>query len=326
MNTLLLSGVIVIGSLGAAGNGQLMKHVQTVPLEGIEGRFDHFSMDIQAKRLFVAALGANKLVVIDLAAGERISSVEGLKMPTGVRVIPGSRNVVVASGDDGKLRVYSPDLKLLKTVDGLDDADNVRLDADGKLAYVGYSRGAIAVIDTQLAKKIADFGLDGHPEAFQLETTGTRIFVNVPAVNQVVVIDRQRQAIIEKWPIRDAEANFPMALDEGNHRLFIGCRKPGKLLVVDTESGKTVAAMDCCGDTDDLFYDAGAKRIYLTGGDGCINIFAQSDADHYRLLGTVDTAPGARTSLFVPEIGRLYVAVPHRGNQPAEIRAYQPLP
>src|SRR5205814_7227185 len=206
------------------------------------------------------------------------------------------------------------------------DADNVRIDPAGKLAYVGYGEGAIAIIsldDPQHAKKIGEVKLDAHPEAFQLETRGNRIFVNVPGAKHVAVVDRQKRTLIAKWPMREAEANFPMALDETNGRLFIGCRKPAKVLVLDTTTGQTITSIDCCGDTDDLFYDAASKRIYVTGGEGCISVIEQLDRDHYRLLGNTPTAAGARTSLYLPETGMLYVAVPHRGKQPAEVRVYE---
>src|SRR5439155_21804030 len=149
-------------------------------------------------------------------------------------------------------------------------ADNLRYDPSAKLLYVGYGKGALAVVDPDHAKKIADIPLDGHPESFQLEQSGQRIFVNVPSAKQVAVVDREKKTVIAKWIINDAQANFPMALDESNHRLFIGCRRPAKLLVLDTDSGKTIASPECCGDADDVYYDAASKRIYLTGGEGCI--------------------------------------------------------
>jgi YVTN family beta-propeller protein len=308
----------------AADEGSLMKHVAVIPLEGVEGRFDHFGADVENKRLYVAALGNNTLEVIDLANDQRAGTIKGLKKPTGVRVVPGFGKIVVASGEDGKVRIFDSKLKLLGEIDGLDDADNVRLDAAGKLAYVGYGDGAIAIIDPEHIKKLGDVKLDGHPESFQLEAHGSRIFVNVPSAKQVAVIDREKRVVVATWPMRDAAENFPMALDEKNHRLFIGCRKPAKVLVLDIETGKTVASVDCCGDTDDLFYDADAKRIYLTGGAGCISVVEAAAADHYRLLGNVPTAAGGRTSLYVSELGLFYVAVPHRGAQRAELRIFRP--
>jgi hypothetical protein len=146
--------------------------------------------------------------------------------------------------------------------------------------------------------------------------------VNVPAAHHIAVVDRAKMKVIAKWPVKDAEANFPMALDEANHRLLIGCRKPAKVLVLDTESGKTVATIDCCGDADDLFYDASSRRIYVTGGEGRITVIQQTDADHYAVADSIPTAAGARTSYFDPGAARLYVAVPHRDAQAAEVRVY----
>jgi hypothetical protein len=212
---------------------------------------------------------------------------------------------------------------LLGAIDDLDDADNVRYDARTRRIYVGYGDGALAVIDPDKITKLADIKLPGHPESFQLETAGKRIFINVPSARQIVVVDRDERSVVAHWPRREAAANFPMALDEANHRLFVGCRKPAKLLVLDTSSGSMAASADCCGDTDDLFYDVANKRIYVSGGEGCISVFEPMDPDHYALMETIRTAAGARTSLFVPPMGKLYLAVPHRGAQGAEIRVFR---
>jgi DNA-binding beta-propeller fold protein YncE len=319
MRPLVALAVLSLLTAPARGQEPPLKLVQTIPLDGVQGRFDHFDADVQRQRLYVAALGNNTMEVVDTGAGKRVNSIKGLKKPTGIRVLPGSGNVVVASGDDGKVRVYSADLKLLGTVDGLDDADNVRLGGDGKLAYVGYGDGAIAVIDPWQFKKVSQVKLDGHPEAFQLESAGSRMFVNVPTARQIAVIDLGKRAVVAKWPVREAEANFPMALDEPNHRLFVGCRNPAKLLVLDTATGAVVQSLDCTGDADDLFYDAATRRVYVSGGAGSLSVVQKDDADHYRVIATVPTAEGARTSFFVPQTNQLYVAVPHRGTQQAAL-------
>jgi hypothetical protein len=116
--------------------------------------------------------------------------------------------------------------------------------------------------------------------------------------------------------------NFPMALDETHHRLLVGCRDPARLLVLDTTSGRRVASLDIDGDTDDLYYDPVRKLVYVSCGEGFVDVLLQENADHYSEIGRVQTAPGARTSLFAPELGCLYVAVPHRGAQRAELRVY----
>lgn len=317
--------LLLVGTAAADPPAAPLKLAQTIALPDVRGRIDHLAIDADGKRLYVAALGNDTVEVIDLAAGKRTDRIRGLSRPTGMRVLPGSGNVLVASGGDGKVRVFAPDLKLLGTIDGLDDADNVRLDADGRLAYVGYGDGAIAVIDPVAIRKVADVKLDGHPEAFQLEAKGNRLFVNVPSAKHVAVIDRDKRTVIATWPIREAEAHFPMALDEPNHRLFVVCRAPAKVLVLDTETGKVVASAACCEDADDVFFDPASKRLLVSGGGAAVTVIQQEDADHYRAVADVATAPGARTSLFAPETGKLYVAAPARVAREAELRIYDVL-
>jgi hypothetical protein len=124
------------------------------------------------------------------------------------------------------------------------------------------------------------------------------------------------------WPV-SAKANYPMALDEANHRLFVGCRRPAKALVYDTTSGKEITTFDIVGDTDDLFYDATRKRVYVIGGEGYVDVFQSDGTNRFSRITRVSTAAGARTGLFVPELNRLFLAVPHRGSQRAEIRVYE---
>jgi hypothetical protein len=148
--------------------------------------------------------------------------------------------------------------------------------------------------------------------------------VNVPTANQIAVVDRAAMKVIATWPVVGAKSNFPMAVDEPNHRVFIGCRRPAKALVYDTTTGKQTSSFDIVGDTDDLFYDVARRRLYVSGGEGYIDVFQQQDANRFTRLAHMATAAGARTSLFVPEQNRLYLAVPHRGSQKAQIRLYEP--
>jgi hypothetical protein len=166
--------------------------------------------------------------------------------------------------------------------------------------------------------------LPGHPESCQFERSGSRVFVNVPTADQIAVVDRRAMKVVDTWTVVGAKSNFPMALDEANHRLFVGCRRPAKMLVYDTASSKQIASFDIDGDTDDLFYDAARKRLYVSGGEGYVDVFQEQDANRLQRVARVATAAGARTSLFVPEQNRLYLAVPHRGSQKAEIRVYEP--
>ncbi len=204
-----------------------------------------------------------------------------------------------------------------------DDADNVRYDDATKKIYVGFGSGGIAVVNAPDGKQIGSIKLAAHPEAFELEKNGRRIFVNVPNSRHVAVIDRDKGEVIARWKTDLAFGNFPMALDEADHRLFVGCRLPSKLVVLNTDSGDVVAKIDISGDCDDVFYDSKRHRVYAICGAGKIDIIEQADRKHLKASAKIDTAEGARTGLFVPERDTLFVAVPHRGSQQAEIRCYQ---
>jgi DNA-binding beta-propeller fold protein YncE len=301
--------------------------VETISLPNVEGRIDHLSVDVQGQRLFVSALGNNTLEVLDLRESKRLTSIKGLREPQGVFFVPRENKLFVANGDDGTCRIFDAgSYNLLATINFPSDADNVRYDVTENQIYVGYGEGALGVLDAATGKKVADIALNAHPESFRLEQSGPRIFVNLPNANHTIaVVDRVKHSVIATWPLQ-AAANFPMVLDDANHRLLVVTRRPARLVVLDSESGKQVASYPSVGDADDLFYDAAHKRVYISGGEGFIDIFAQRSPDDYQLMGRSPTPAGARTSLFVPELDRLYLAVRHRGNQKAEIRVYEAKP
>ncbi len=303
-----------------------LKLTKTVPLPGVKGRFDHFSIDAQGRRLFVAAIGNNTLEIVDIAAGKHLKSITGLHKPTGVLWLKAENQIAIANGDDGALKLFDgASYALVKSVGSLDDADNVRFDPNAKLIYVGYGDGALAVINASGMKQTVSVKLAAHPESFQLERQGSRIFANVPDAKQIAVIDRQKQTVTSTWPMKDFQGNFPMALDEGNKRLFAGCRNPARLVVFDTDSGKPVTSLPISGHTDDLFYDSALKRVYISCGEGFLDVIDQRDGDHYQLHERVATRSGARTCFFSAESNELYLGVPQRGGQSAEIRVFQPL-
>jgi DNA-binding beta-propeller fold protein YncE len=314
-----------IGLCASAQEPATLTLTKTVPLPGVKGRFDHFAIDVKGHRLFLAALGNNTLEVVDIAAGKRLQSITGLKKPTGVVYLPASNQIAVANGDDGTFRLYNGiSYALVTKVDALDDADNVRVDQKSGLIYVGYGEGALAAIDPVTMKQTASIKLAAHPESFQLEPQGNRIFVNVPDAKHVAVIDRAQATVLATWPMTQFTANFPMALDETNGRLFVGCRQPARLVVFDTSTGKSAAGLTISSDTDDLFYDAKRKRLYLSCGEGFVDVIGQRDADTYRSLDRIPTRAGARTSFFSADLNEFYLAVPLQGEHEAEIRVFQP--
>jgi DNA-binding beta-propeller fold protein YncE len=302
-------------------NGASLQLKQTIPLPGVEGRIDHFDFDSTRERLFVCALGNNTVEVIDLRQGRRVHTISGLGAPQGVAYVSG--HLFVANDSGGVCDIYDDkDFQLLGKVDLKDDADNVRYDPATKRVYVGFGSGGIAILNATDGNEIGSIKLAAHPEAFELEKQGHRIFVNVPGARQVAVVDREKGQVVATWT-PGALGNFPMALDEADHRLFVGYRVPPKLVVLDTESGKAVASVGIASDPDDVLYDSKHQRIYTICGAGKIEIIEQTDVNHYRIVGAIDTADGARTGLFVPERDTLFVGVPHRGTQNAEIRVYR---
>ena len=316
---LLLSLATVWGESGAS---QPIKLETTIPMADVQGRIDHFSVDLMNHRLFVAALGNNTVEVLDINGAKRLHTISGLHEPQGVLYVPGENRLFVANAKDGTCRIYdASSFELMKTIDYRDDADNIRFDASAKQVYVGYGSGALAVLDLS-GNKLGDIKLDAHPESFQLEKKGSRIFVNLPDSRKIAVVDRKKKAVVGHWETGGALANFPMALDEANHRLFAVCRLPAVLLVLDTDSGAVVAKIPTVGDSDDVFYDPTRKRIYASGGEGAIAVVKQTDSDHYQEIARSPTVKGARTSLFVPELGRLFLAVRKQGSDAAAIRVY----
>jgi DNA-binding beta-propeller fold protein YncE len=316
-----LSAVLFFALLAQAQSP--FKLEKTIPLPGVEGRFDHLTADPQAKHVFLAALGNNTVEIVDIAAGKRVQSLTGMHEPQGIGFAPDVHRIYVANGKDGKLRIFdSVTFKPVTDVTIGEDADNVRYDAPRKQIWVAHGDGALQSMPTAGGKLLGDINLDAHPESFQLEKSGLRIFANVPDAGEIEVVDREKKTVLSKWAVKEAAANFPMALDESTHRLFAGCRKPAKVLVYDTESGKVVAQFAAPGDTDDVFFDSARKRLYVAGGEGFLEAFAQKSPNEYQSLGKIATASGARTGVYIPELNRFVIAVPHKGSQGAEARVY----
>jgi YVTN family beta-propeller protein len=312
----------IVFALGqSAGPLRLEK---TIELPDVQGRIDHMSIDVKGERLFVSALGNNTVEVIDVKNAKRVHTITGMKQPQGVLYVPENNRLYVANDEDGSVRVldgttFAP----LQRLDYRDDADNLRYDSEHQHVYVGYGSGGLGEIDAK-GQKIGEIKLDAHPESFQLEKNSSRIYVNLPKSLKIAVVDREKRTILQTWRTDGATANYPMALDEADHRLFVVSRFPARLLVFDTNTGKIIQSLSAVGDCDDVFYDKKRKRIYVSGGEGAISVFEQQDADHYKANARIPTIKGARTSFFSPELDRFYLAVRRQGSQPASIQVFDP--
>ena len=316
---------LAAGTTAQAADAEPLQFTHTIPLPGVKGRFDHFACDVAGRRLIVAALGNNTGEVLDVAEFKRLYSFTGLRKPTGALVLAEPHRYYFANGDDGTFRAFDgTNYAPVSQLGALDDADNVRFDTAAKLIYIGYGEGALGVTDPATGKLLHSIPLAAHPEAFQLESHGPRIFVNVPDKKHIAVVDREQRKVAATWPMEKAQANFPMALDEAAHRLFVGCRKPARLVVLDTARGVPVTDLEISGDTDDLFFDAKRQRLYVSCGEGFLDVIQRRDADHYERTARIATRAGARTCFFSPELDRLFLAVPERSGHDAELRVYQP--
>lgn len=299
----------------------------SVPLEGVKGRFDHFASG--KGRVFVSGLGNNSVEVIDLFQGTRSHEITGVPNPQGVAFSPEANKLFVAS-EKGKVYIYDGDSYKLQTTLNFDGgADNLRYDAATKRVYVGCGddekNSAIAVIDAMSGKRTDEvYKLGGEPESFQLEKSGPNIYVNVPGLKQIVAINRTTKELT-RWPVTNLQ-NFPMALDEANHRIIVGTREPATISVFDSGTGKMVASQPTVQDTDDLYYSAEKKRVFVPGREGSVWVYQQNDPDHYTLLAKIPTALGAGTAGYFGRQGkgfdRFYLAVPQSSSGSAEVRIY----
>jgi DNA-binding beta-propeller fold protein YncE len=320
---------MLIASGAAGGEGAEEPPLQLdakIPLGDVRGRIDHMAVDLARQRLLVAALGHGGLAVVDLKA-ERLDRIIGdLPEPQGVGYDPTTDMVYVANAGDGSLRLFKgADFLPAGRIELGSDADNIRVDSKAGRVFVGHGHGALAILDALSLKKIASAPLKAHPESFQLDSDTGRIFVNLPNVGAIDVIDRTSGKEIGSWSTAGRRANFAMALDQVRQQVLVAFRNPAELGVLSAADGKLVGSIPTCGDVDDVFVDTKRQRIYLSCGEGFLDVLI-IDGASYRPAGRIATAVGARTSLFVPELDRLLVAVPAKFPTAAAIWVFRPSP
>jgi DNA-binding beta-propeller fold protein YncE len=340
-----LASLLALSGSASGQDSPVLSLKSHIALPNVRGRIDHFSVDVKGQRLFMAGVGNHTLEVMDLQSGKRVRTIPDLAEPQGVYFDAATNRLYVACGLDGVTNIYDgTTFQLVGKVKFPDDADNIRYDTRSKNVIVGYAgakelrkrvegTGGLGFIDSTTGKQTREIVIDAHPESFRLEQQGTRIFVNVPDKQEIEVIDAMKGTVIARWPVTSSKNNFPMSLDEAHHRLFVGGWTPPRLIVFDTDTGKEVASLELgekgvvkpkiVGITDDLFYDSARSRIYVLNALGSIDVFQQKDPDHYGLTASIPTPPDTKTGLFVPEWGKLFVAVIQQGDQSAEVQVYE---
>jgi YVTN family beta-propeller protein len=319
---LLLPSSLALAQTHAAS--EPMRLDAKIPLGPVHGRIDHMAIDVAGRRLFVAELGNDSVGIVDLALRKTIRTIEGLAEPQGVGYIPAKDTIYVANARDGSVRLFrGAHYGVAGRIDLGSDADNVRLDANANRVLVGYGDGAIAAIDAARQEKFGDIRLPAHPESFQIGGEPRQVFVNIPAIHAVVVLDGITLNQTAKWPLSEG-GNFPMAVDPENGRVLVVSRNPPRLIVLD-EDGSIVTEADTCRDSDDLFVDASRRRVYVSCGSGVIDVF-ERQGNAYRRLARIPTVAGARTSLFVPDLDVLLLAVRATLTEPAAVWVFKPEP
>jgi hypothetical protein len=299
--------------------------VQTIDMKGKSGNLDHLTLDAKHDRLLVANKVNNTLDVVDLKAGKLLKQIPNQSGVQGVAYAADLDRVFTALGTGGFCNVFDGgNYKLLKTIKFADDADNVRYNPKTGLVYVAHAEKAVGVIDAKTLEVKTDIKLPGAAEGLALEAARPRLYVNIPTPCQVAVVDTQKNEITGSFPVKMAGNMHPLALDEPNHRLLLGCRKEPMVIVMDSESGKEIANVPIPGGVDDVFLDAKRKRLYASCGDGFLMVLRQLDADRYEVAEKIPTAKGARTCYFDDDTGRLFLGVPRQeGKMGPEIRVYQ---
>jgi WD40 repeat protein len=314
-----------------------LRLVQTIPMPNVKGRIDHMDVDVKGKRLFVAGLENGSLEVVDVGASKWSKSIPGFKKTQGVAYIPWLNKVFVASGDDGMLRVFRGDT--LELTDSLKlelGPNRVAYEPHSKILYVGYggkdagkAYGMVGIIDAKTDKSLGDIKVDAHPAELLLDKSGKTLYVFVSSASKVQVVDTKKREVVSTWPT-SSQRNGDGAFDEKTHRLFIGTRTPPQMIVMDSNTGKEVAALPTVEGMDGVYFNAAQKQVYVSGGRdndvGYIFIYQQKDADHYEAIDKIPTKSGAGTSFWSPELNRFYVGAPASDKEEAAILVFDPRP
>ena len=310
---------LMLGTAGIAQENPAPRLVARIPLPGVSGRIDHLTVDTQRNRLFVAALENGTVEIIDIAQNKYLKRIEGVKDPQGLAFDEDHDILFVAEGGGHLDYVDGTWLTMRSRVANVPDADNVRLDKQRKAVWVAWGDGELEAFDLKSGSKVAEIKFGAHPESFRLDDKTNSIYVNLPDKGEIAVVDRKTLKIKARWH-PPAGANYPMFL-HGN-KVIIACRKPPCVIVYDAATGKLLQNLSTMKDCDDLFFDEENKKLYASCGEGFVDVFAEQRDGSLKEERIVPSEPGARTSLFVPSLHRLYIAAPKRGPRSSAILVF----
>jgi DNA-binding beta-propeller fold protein YncE len=336
MRRLFVLLVLVLGcsAVSVAQEAETLHLVKRVSVPGVQRKWDHFGVDLPGNRLFASSEEEPAIEVFDLQSGKHLRTLTDFKETHNALPLPELKKIFVVDGGASEIQVldYSS-YKVTGHIPLTIDADPIAYDPATKLLYVvNGGRAAktpyclISIVDVTAEKKVADLKLETNRlESMALEKSGNRLFVNMTGTNEIGVVDRDKRALTQTWPITAAKENVPMQYDEKNHRLFVVTRKPSKLIVINTDTGKEVTSVSVPDFVDDLAFDPGQHRLYAIagGGGGAVSVIGQRNADTYEVIANIPTKPGAKTGRLVPELHRLFVGVPTKEKQEAQILIFE---
>ncbi|HKV27684.1 MAG TPA: YncE family protein [Candidatus Acidoferrales bacterium] len=332
--TISVAALFILSLAGSARAAEPLAPVAKYKMPSdVKGRFDHLGVDLRGNRLFLAAETAHEVLVFNLRTGRYIRAITGIGIPHAILCRQDLNRIYITDGGAGELKIYDgKSYRLLKSVKLKVDADSIGYDSVTHDLYIDDGGGdahetfsMFSVVNTTTGDKVADTQIDGDTlEAMALEKSSPRIYVNNRAKNEISVIDRATHKLLASWPVTLGKFNVAMALDEASHRLFIGCRG-GQIVVFDTRTGKELQALPIPKGIDDLVFDSAHKRIYAACGSdkGAIAVYQEMDADHYKSLGEVPSAPGGKNEVLVPQLGRLYITIPPQATAAGEVYVYK---
>ena len=337
LKAIMSSAVVLALVIGVAAQQKApLKLVHATPLPELhDGDFDHLIADVAGNRLFVTAEENSKVLIFDLKTGKLIHTIDDVKAPHSLLYRADLKKLFVVDSDLGEVKIYETDsYKSAGSIKVRDGADASGYDASSKLFYIvnggkdaKLPNAFISVIDVESGKTLADIKIDSDDvEGVAFEKSGPRMFVNVRGKNAVEVYDRTDRTLKATWSVAQEGKNpTSMAFDESARRLLLGTRVPGKLVVMDSDSGKIVTSYPAAAMVDDMAFDAASNRIYFAGSE-FLDVFLQKNADTYERIGHIATSFRAKTGVLVPELNRFYLAVPHHEKQTAELRVYEVIP
>jgi DNA-binding beta-propeller fold protein YncE len=308
---------------------QLAKNLTTTRMVGVQNHFDHLTPDLKNNRIFVVPEDNKSIEVYDIRSGKFVHSIKGIGVGHSVVYRADIDRIFVTDGSDGDLKIFNgTSYELLKSVKLLADSDATGYDpnthylyiADGGLdAKLNYT--FLEIVNTDTGEKVGQIKIDSNRlEAMAVEKGGSRLFLNMTEKNSIGVIDRKKEAVVAVWPLT-CKVNASVAIDEKNHRLFAACRD-GNLNVLDSDTGKVLQNLPISTGVDDMTFDPASKRIYVATGEGFVNVFKETDADHYEAIGKIPTGPLGKTGLLVPALNEYFVAVPPHGATCAEVLVF----